>query len=467
MYGAGFAILDLETTGLRPGSDRVVEIAIVRLDRFGRTVAEYTTLVDPERAMGATHIHGIEGAHVRDAPRFRDIAGAIVELLRGAVLVAHNLSFDERFLLAELRRVTTIPTRPVGLCTMGLASEWLEESLGRSLSACCRAAGVPQSGAHRALDDARAATSLFRFLVGRAASAGRRFDAELESAAHIPWPHLPPPRAALPREAALAALAAYRSPIAKLVERLPAGATASLEVEAYLEKLDQVLEDRLVTDEEGSTLEELARELGIASGDLPRIHFRYLRELAAVALQDNVVNGEEQADLDHVARLLGFPPTAAGAALDAARNSGRGDPFSRLPRFEPGSLVCFSETDRPKDELENYARVAGLVPRTNVSRKTTLVVTARPTSKSAKLEKARALGIRIVVESLFIATLRSAPGGSRCDDPTPESSASHPVTGATTTWSAGWYADPAGLPAFRYWDGQRWTAHLAHRSMSG
>lgn len=467
MYGAGFAILDLETTGLHPGRDRVVEIAIVRLDPFGRTIAEYTSLVDPERAVGATHIHGIESAHVRDAPRFRDVAGAIVPLLRGAVLVAHNLPFDERFLLAELGRVTTIASRPVGLCTMRLASEWLDESLERSLAACCRAVGIPQSAAHRALDDARATTSLFRLLTDRAVSGGQRFDRELEAALHMYWPDCPAPRPALPRDAALAALAAYRSPIAKLVERLPAGASASLEVEAYLEKLDQVLEDRLVTDEEGSALEELARELGIASGDLPRIHFRYLRDLAGLAVLDGVVNSEEQADLEQVADLLGFPRTAAEAALQAARGIGRGDAASPRHPIEPGSLVCFSDTHRPKDELEDYARAAGLVVRSNVSKKTTLVVTAQPTSKSAKLEKARALGIRIVVESLFIAMLRRGHHDDVGAEPAPGNTPSPPAPVTASSWPPGWYADPSGLPAFRYWDGRSWTAHLAHRSVPG
>ena len=54
MAQSGFAIIDLETTGLRPKSDRVVEIAIVRTDAWGRPMAELSTLVNPERAVGAT-----------------------------------------------------------------------------------------------------------------------------------------------------------------------------------------------------------------------------------------------------------------------------------------------------------------------------------------------------------------------------------------------------------------------------
>ncbi|GII59244.1 hypothetical protein Pth03_76330 [Planotetraspora thailandica] len=69
----GYAVIDVETTGLRPfWHDRVVEVGIVHLDPAG----EWTTLVDPERDLGPQHIYGITAADIRHAPTFGEIAGA-------------------------------------------------------------------------------------------------------------------------------------------------------------------------------------------------------------------------------------------------------------------------------------------------------------------------------------------------------------------------------------------------------
>jgi DNA polymerase-3 subunit epsilon len=105
-----YAVIDVETTGLRTGwHDRVVELAVVRLDEAGRTKDEWCTLVNPERDLGPQHIHGISAAEARRAPRFADLGGQIVELLRGHVLVAHNFSFDSRFLASEVGQLASDP----------------------------------------------------------------------------------------------------------------------------------------------------------------------------------------------------------------------------------------------------------------------------------------------------------------------------------------------------------------------
>ena len=59
-----FAVVDVETTGFSPRlHDRVVEVAVVRLEH-GQPVEEYTTLVNPGRDVGPTHVHGITGSDV-------------------------------------------------------------------------------------------------------------------------------------------------------------------------------------------------------------------------------------------------------------------------------------------------------------------------------------------------------------------------------------------------------------------
>lgn len=159
MRAAAYAVVDVETTGIDPGSDRVLEIAVVRLDGAARVVREYTTLVNPGCPVRATFMHGIRDRDVAGAPTFAEVGEAVAALLRGAVLVGHNLAFDRSFLAAEYGRLgVELPPWP-GVCTLELARRFSPNG-SHSLAACCKAAGIPLPNAHRALGDARATARL-------------------------------------------------------------------------------------------------------------------------------------------------------------------------------------------------------------------------------------------------------------------------------------------------------------------
>ncbi|GAA3859974.1 DEDDh family exonuclease [Saccharothrix violaceirubra] len=173
----GYAVVDVETTGFTR-LDRVIEIAVVRLDDAGRVTDEWCTLLNPGRDLGPQHVHRISAADVWDAPTFEQAAGAVAERLEGHVLVAHNLAFDARFLRTEFARLGT-DLDVDGLCTMRLASRFLPGA--RSLEACCAAAGVPLGSAHEALADARATASLLAYYLRRGPLGG----------VTVPWPRMP------------------------------------------------------------------------------------------------------------------------------------------------------------------------------------------------------------------------------------------------------------------------------------
>ncbi|MEU4739032.1 exonuclease domain-containing protein [Actinosynnema sp. NPDC023658] len=157
----GYAVVDVETTGFAArGSDRIVEVAVVGLDDAGRVTDEWCTLLNPGRDLGPQHVHRISAADVWHAPTFAQAAGTVAARLAERVVVAHNLSFDARFLTAEFARAgVDLPV--TGLCTMRLADRYLPDRAGRSLRACCDAAGVVLESAHSALHDARATARLF------------------------------------------------------------------------------------------------------------------------------------------------------------------------------------------------------------------------------------------------------------------------------------------------------------------
>ncbi len=162
-----FAVIDVETTGLDPDADRVIEVAVVGCGEDGRATSHWSSLVQPGRDAGATSVHGITDDDLRDAPTFADLVPALVACLQGRIVVAHNLPFDVAFLGAELDRVGADPLRGTGLCTLAFARSVLPDPGGYSLAACCAAVGVDHHEAHRALADARVTADLLAAMIAR------------------------------------------------------------------------------------------------------------------------------------------------------------------------------------------------------------------------------------------------------------------------------------------------------------
>ncbi|WP_051814193.1 3'-5' exonuclease, partial [Kitasatospora sp. MBT63] len=161
----GYAVVDVEATGRSPWRHRVVEVAVVLLDHRLRTEGEFATLVDPAGPVGPTHVHRITQDQVVGAPRFREVAPVLLDLLAGRVLVGHHVSCDRSFLEREFARLgVELPPVPE-LCTMRLARTRLADAGGYGLAACVAAAGLGRYPAHTALGDARAAADLLRHCV--------------------------------------------------------------------------------------------------------------------------------------------------------------------------------------------------------------------------------------------------------------------------------------------------------------
>ncbi|WUH91625.1 3'-5' exonuclease [Streptomyces sp. NBC_00433] len=205
---SGYAVVDVEATGSSSRRHRVVELALVLLDRDLRPEGEFSTLVDPQGPVGPTHIHGIEPAHLGGAPSFAGIAARVLALLRGRVLVGHNVGCDRAFLAAEYARIgVRLPAVPE-MCTMRMAADLHREHpvpYGLSLRACAQALGVTGWAPHTALGDARAAAALFGHFVAQSGTAAGGADGtcasalerQLLQAAGVRWPEAPgPPSAA-------------------------------------------------------------------------------------------------------------------------------------------------------------------------------------------------------------------------------------------------------------------------------
>src|SRR3990172_12520213 len=114
------AVIDVETTGLNPyRHDRVIELAALMMRLDGEIIREFVTLLNPERDIGPTSIHGLTASDIIAAPRFVEVAGTLIDALDGCVAVAgHNIRFDYSFLSAEFGRLGhAFPNCPT-VCTM-------------------------------------------------------------------------------------------------------------------------------------------------------------------------------------------------------------------------------------------------------------------------------------------------------------------------------------------------------------
>ena len=163
-----FAI-DVETTGLSPSRDRIVEVALVGLDESANPDWSWQSLVNPGREIPAqaAAIHGITDYEVATAPKFSNLVDEILERLRGKHLAGHNLNFDAGFLRAEVRRAGRKLPAFYGVDTLDLARryEWRAGSSHR-LGDLCRYYGIPASNMHRALGDAEATCRLLQMMMG-------------------------------------------------------------------------------------------------------------------------------------------------------------------------------------------------------------------------------------------------------------------------------------------------------------
>lgn len=182
-----FLVIDVETTGLDPEEERIVEICAARVRVGERPEIVLDTLVDPGRAVTAGAIHGIRDEDVAGAPRLADLAETLRSLCAGHVVAGHNVRFDLRFLDAGLARVGR-RLRPPFVCTMRLPAV-----LGRPPDwplwwACHRAGVVFEEHPHSARGDAKATAALFAHQLAALRAAGLdTFGALAERAAAWPF----------------------------------------------------------------------------------------------------------------------------------------------------------------------------------------------------------------------------------------------------------------------------------------
>jgi DNA polymerase-3 subunit epsilon len=169
-----YAVVDVETTGGQPyAGHRITEVAVVVV-RDGAIHDVYETLVNPQRSIppfvsALTHI---TWDMVRDKPTFADIRDDLLAALHRKVFVAHNATFDWKFISAEVARTGGPPLAGRRICTVRLARKVLPQLRRRSLDHVARHYGVRIKARHRAGGDAVATAECLIHMLGDAADRG-------------------------------------------------------------------------------------------------------------------------------------------------------------------------------------------------------------------------------------------------------------------------------------------------------
>jgi DNA polymerase-3 subunit epsilon len=378
-------VVDCETTGVYP-SDRVVEVALVTLSLDGEVVDTWDTLVQPDRDVGASHIHGLTAESLRDAPVFADIAGDLAVRLHGACVAAHNLPFDARMLVGEFERLGTDLSITTGIDTL--------RAVQARLTVACAEHGIPLDGAHCAVVDATATASLLMrvaqycqpggpaaapTMLGRSGRVFRRADG---APVVIPDP---------PLIAGLAAALTH--------------AGAESDTIAYLELVDRAVADLHFDREERAHLRRFANELGLDDARIAQAHRRFVNELIDAALDDHVVTEEELDALLRVSSALEVDQVLVERRTRPARSN------SVQVTLRPGMSATFTGDDPTLERaaLVALAKQLGLEVGKGVTKRTDLLIAHDAASSSGKAVKARSYNVPIITTAAFAT---AAPGAT-------------------------------------------------------
>jgi DNA polymerase III subunit epsilon len=156
-----FAVIDVETTGLNPLSDKIIEIGIIFIED-GSEVSAYSQLIHPGRPFPSSisSLTGITGKMAAESPLFEEVASQVNEMTAGYILVGQNVHFDYSFVKNEMRKSGISFSRKT-ICTAELSRLFFPNKKSHSLKSLCRNFEITNTQPHRALPDASATALAF------------------------------------------------------------------------------------------------------------------------------------------------------------------------------------------------------------------------------------------------------------------------------------------------------------------
>lgn len=152
---AAFSVIDVETTGLSASRNRIIEIAIVKIEKL-RITKRLNYLINPQTYIPPfiTSLTGIDNDDVANAPLFSEVVDEIISFIDNTILTAHNFPFDYGFLNSEFMLAGRELVNDHSCCTLKIARNIYPDLQSKSLSSVASYLSLKNSDAHRALGDA-------------------------------------------------------------------------------------------------------------------------------------------------------------------------------------------------------------------------------------------------------------------------------------------------------------------------
>ena len=304
-----FSVIDVETTGFSKRNDRIIEIAIIRINDSGQIIRTYESLINPMRDVGPSHIHGITASDVLNAPTFADLSNTVLDFLNGSVIVSHNKGFDLGFLESEFNRAGINVAKIDGICTLNLSKYLFPELPSRKLQVLCEYLDILIENAHRAYDDCLATAQLFHKMYETYLQEYtlEEFYGKFvrENIFSFPLKEKGTAIVEFKRDVSKNKVEIQEPKIRGILNRIPDNyKPAENSISEYLNLLDRILEDRLIAKEELKEIEEYTVLHGFSPAKLTKIQQEYFRRLVRYYLSDNIISELELLDLKQVATLL-------------------------------------------------------------------------------------------------------------------------------------------------------------------
>ena len=152
-----FCVIDLETTGGNPDTEKIIEIGMVKIE--DRKISEERSfLVNPQKDIPdfVQKLTGIRKADVEHSPTIEEVIDEIVQFIGDTILVAHNTSFDIPFLNGVLKKLQRPTLDNKVICTNIMTKYMIPDIMSSNLNYMSSIFDIPHSQAHRAIEDARA-----------------------------------------------------------------------------------------------------------------------------------------------------------------------------------------------------------------------------------------------------------------------------------------------------------------------
>ncbi|MCV7379804.1 3'-5' exonuclease [Mycobacterium alsense] len=387
-----FTVVDLETTGLNPETDRIVEIGLVKFSADGRTIDEFATLVNnPGSSREAIGVHRILDSDLVGAPPIEDVLREAFSFISGTVLVAHNFAFEGGFLSVAAWRAGIRLPDAVGVCTLETCRRHLDGRAFGLPAMYKTATGEWAHHGHTALGDARAVKEVLLWLLRNAPS---------------PLYFTQEPRVAAPSpvldtcQISCRPVPLVRASMADLLASFPQSTRTRRgdprAIQSYRTLLDQSVHDGRLTMQEASDLARLAMATGVTGTRLRQIH-RQAWDTAFAEEKDRpwaALTPLRRREMYLLADALGLTDLASDVnAVIAACSEPEPPPEARYLR---ALRVAIVGEDPEIVALRERAESHGAKLAVHVTKTVQWLATTTPGSSDARHTSARKLGIPIL-----------------------------------------------------------------------